>query len=110
MRFLLLAICLMLAACSPAGGLRPTLLTSPTSYLASFPLEKITETELINKIGPPDDIIEIGGTRALVYRMGRDFGVRSYTYLISDGVVVDVLYNDGGSYNGSSATAYQNNN
>lgn len=97
----------MLSACAAAGGLKPTIFTAPPSYLASFPLGTVTEAEMIAKIGPPDKTIEVAGKKAFVYQLGKGYGIRTFTYTFDGGVVVDVLYNDSGPYNGSTAKAAQ---
>lgn len=102
--FLLIAT---LFGCAAAGGLKPTIFTAPPSYLDTFPLGTVSETELISKVGPPDKTIEIGGRRALAYQLGEGYGIRTYTYIFEGDVVVDVLYNDSGPYNGITAKGRQ---
>ena len=102
--FLLLSI--ILCGCV-AGGLRPTIATYPAGYVERFPLNTVTEAELLAKIGPPNQKMKIDGKQAFVYRMGEDYGVRSYTYIFENGVVSDVIYNDNGPMNGISASQKQ---
>lgn len=97
----------MFVACAPAGGIRPTMFSIPPSYLSNFPLDTVSPDEMILKSGPPDNVIKINGNDALVYRFGELDGVRSYTFISSNGFVSDVIYNDNGSYNGSTAKQYQ---
>ena len=104
---LFVIVALILSACAGAGGLKPSIATSPPGYLESFPLGSMTETEMISKSGPPDRTIDIGGKKAFVYQLGEGLGVRTYTYIFEDGVIVDVLYNDNGPYNGSTAKKAQ---
>ena len=105
MRYLI-ATALWLTACA-AGGLKPTLTTSPPSYLRSFPLASLTEFDLVAQAGPPNSTLEIAGKKAFVYRLGEDFGARTFTYTFDNGVVTDVIYNDNGPYNGSRASGMQ---
>ena len=58
MRKSIFILVLALSACAAAGGLKPTIFTAPPSYLDSFPLGTITESEMISKAGPPDKMIE----------------------------------------------------
>ena len=107
MRNVVIICALLLSACAAAGGLKPTIFTAPHGYLASFPLGTVTETEMIAKVGPPDKTIEVAGKKAFVYQLGEGYGIRTFTYTFDGGVVVDVLYNDSGPYNGSTAKAAQ---
>jgi len=104
---LLVIVTLILSGCAGAGGLKPSIATSPPGYLESFPLGSVTETEMISKSGPPDRTIDIGGKKAFVYQMGEGLGVRTYTYIFERDVIADVLYNDNGPYNGSTAKKAQ---
>ena len=107
MRRLVIAATLLFSACA-AGGLKPSIMTSPPGYLQSFPLGSVTETEMISKAGPPDRTIDIDGKKAFVYQFGELLGVRTFTYMFERGVIADVLYNDNGPYNGSTAKKAQN--
>jgi hypothetical protein len=107
MRIVYLVLVAALSACAAAGGLKPTIFTAPPSYLDSFPLGTVNESEMISKVGPPDKTIEIGGKKAFVYQLGEGYGVRTFTYTFDGGVVVDVLYNDSGPYNGITAKSRQ---
>ena len=103
----LLATAILSACAVGGGGLKPTIMTSPTNYLDTFPVGKVTEAEIVAQVGPPDRTTEIGGKKALVYELGEGYGKRTYSYIIDKGMVVDVLYNDQGPYNSSTATARQ---
>jgi hypothetical protein len=107
MRKSIFILVLALSACAAAGGLKPTIFTAPPSYLDSFPLGTITESEMISKVGPPDKTIEFGGKKAFVYQLGEGYGIRTFTYSFDGGVVTDVLYNDSGPYNGITAKSRQ---
>lgn len=89
--------------------LKPTVFTVPTSYIDSFPLGTVSEAAVIEKFGPPSREIEIDGKKAFAYELGEknSFLHRTFTYTFVDGVVVDVLYNDSGPYNGISAQKRQ---
>ena len=97
---------LLLAGCVVAGGIRPNITTDPIYYLKNFKLG-ISEDELIRLGGLPDGETTLSGTRAVYYRMGNYVGVKTYTYLIENGRVSDVIYNDNGPYNGTSARKAQ---
>lgn len=107
-RFTVIVALIILSACAGAGGLKPSIATSPPGYLQSFPLGSVTETEMISKSGPPDRTIDFGGKKAFVYQLGEGLGVRTFTYIFEHGVIADVLYNDNGPYNGSTAKKAQN--
>ncbi len=103
-RFIII-ITIFLYGC--VGGLKPSILTMPPSYLSSFPLNTITEEEMMFKSGPPDKNIKIGDKKAMVYQMGEHLGKRTYTYILDNDLIIDVLYNDDGPYNGSTARKIQ---
>jgi hypothetical protein len=103
----LLLLIAALSACAAAGGLKPTIYTAPPSYLDTFPLGTVSETEMVSKVGPPDRTTEIGGKKAFVYELGEGYGKRTFTYTFDRNVVIDVLYNDSGPYNGITAKSRQ---
>ena len=96
------------ASVGPNGGGKPTIMTNPPSYLQSFPLNSMTQDQLIQDLGVPDKSIEIGDQLYLSYELGEGWGEREYIYVLEDDVVIDVRYNDQGPYNGSSARKIQN--
>ena len=107
MRALVLCVlALSLAACV-AGGLKPSVWTYPPGYLEGFPLDSVTEAQLFRDVGPPDQEITMTGMRGYVYRLGQHTQARSYTYLMRDGVVYDVVYHENGPYNGRTAREAQ---
>lgn len=106
MRYTLFSIAIALL-CSCAGGIQPTVFTAPPSYLASFPLDTMTEDQLVTQIGPPSSVYEKGGNRLLAYTMGEAAGVRTYTYKVTNDIITDVTYHDSGYYSGSSARKVQ---
>lgn len=90
-----------------ADDLKVSIWTMPPDYLKAFPLDTISETEMISKAGPPTSIITIGGKQVFVYKVGQNFGERTFTYFFENGVITDVLYNDNGPYNGMTARKLQ---
>ncbi|WP_155903242.1 hypothetical protein [Marinobacter gelidimuriae] len=111
-RFLgLIIVVIILSGCAsvgPNGSGKPTIMTNPPSYLQSFPLNSITQDQLIQDLGVPDKSIEIGDQLYLSYQLGEGWGEREYIYALEDNLVTDVRYNDQGPYNGSSARQIQN--
>lgn len=109
MRILLLALLVALSACATTSRLKPTVFTVPTSYIDSFPLEKVSEAELLAKVGLPSETIEIDGKKAFVYEFGNKNSLlnRTFTYTFDGDVVIDVIFNDSGPYNGLSARKRQ---
>ena len=108
MKFLKPIVCLLvlaLSGCTAAGGLRPSSFTYPSGYLKSFPLGTVTAEEMLQKVGPPDNTIEVSGKKAFVYQIGS--GRRTYTYVFDGGTVSDVIYNENGILNGSTAKLEQ---
>lgn len=97
------------ASVSKEGISKPTIYTSPTSYLENFPLGSITEENLINHLGLPDKSTQLNGKSYYSYEVGSGYGERQYIYEVSGGIVTNVRYNDQGMYNGSSAKKIQNN-
>lgn len=106
-RVMLVLMMLALAGCTPAGGIRPSAYTYPTGYLQTFPLGAVTAEEMLQKVGPPDNTVEIAGRKAFVYQIGS--GRRTYTYVFDGGTVSDVIYNENGILNGTTAKAEQQN-
>ena len=95
------------ASIGPNGSGKPTVMTNPPSYLQSFPLNSVTQDQLIQDLGLPDKSIEIGDQLYLSYELGEGWGAREYIYVLENNVVTDVRYNDQGPYNGSSAKKMQ---
>lgn len=103
---IIVAIALLLTACTSVPGARPTSYNYPPSYLESYPLNKYTEEEAITKLGPPDQVVEVAGKRRLVYLL-RKGATLTYSYIIENGIVTDVIYNESGSLNGQTAKELQ---
>ena len=105
-----LAVLFVLAGCAatgPNGTPVPSVVTNPASYLEDFPLNSVTKDDLIEDVGMPDKSMESGGQTYLSYEIGEGWGEREYIYVIEDGVVTNIRYNDQGPYNGSSAKRLQ---
>ncbi|HAF43461.1 MAG TPA: hypothetical protein DCK83_00570 [Gallionellaceae bacterium] len=94
-----------LIACTAVPGSRPNRYNYPPSYLQAFPLN-ISEAEAIAKLGPPDQTINSSGKKMLVYRPNLKASM-SYSVIVENGNVVDVIYNESGSLNGITATEEQ---
>ena len=97
------------ASTSPDGYSKPTIFTSPISYLNDFPLNSVKKENLIIHLGLPDKSDEFEGKIYYSYEVGEDYGKREYIFEVTDDVITDVRYNDQGPYNGSSAKQIQNN-
>jgi hypothetical protein len=106
---LLLALFLALAATSAAAGntspngvFRPTLSTSPKSYLKHFPLNLATTDEVIQYVGTPDKSFSLSGSDYLTINIEPKggSGVIEYTFEIKDGTVVNVTYLNSGNFFG----------
>jgi hypothetical protein len=91
-----------------AADLKPGVMTNPLDYAAAFPLDKLTEIDMLEQVGPPDRVVELGGKKVLVYQFGQGFGLRTWSYIVEGGKVVEVSYSDKGSYDGTSARKAQN--
>lgn len=105
MIFLLTVGC---ASVSKDGISKPTIYTSPISYLENFPLNSISEEKLINHLGLPDKSTQLNDKSYYSYEVGKGYGERQYIYEVNNGIVTNVRYNDQGMYNGSSAKEIQN--
>jgi hypothetical protein len=107
MRLGVLMIMVLISVNAIAAGLKPSVMTMPPKYLSSFPLGTLSESDMLSKVGPPDRTLEIDGKKVFVYQLGQGYGLRTFTYTFDGGVVVDVLYNDSGPYNGMTAKQKQ---
>jgi hypothetical protein len=87
---------------SPNGVYRPTLATSARSYLKKFPLNKVAVNEIVQYVGTPDKSMNIAGSDYLTYNIEpkSGSGVIEYTYIVKDGVVVNVTYVNSGNFFG----------
>jgi hypothetical protein len=87
---------------SPNGIYRPTLSTSARSYLKKFPLNKVAVDEIVQYVGTPDKSMNIAGSDYLTYNIEpkNGSGVIEYTFIIKDGVVVNVTYLNSGNFFG----------
>jgi hypothetical protein len=87
---------------SPNGVYRPTLATRAKSYLKKFPLNKVAVDEIVQYVGTPDKSMNIAGQDYLTYNIEpkSGSGVIEYTYIVKDGVVVNVTYLNSGNFFG----------
>lgn len=103
---ILFAICSILPGCvnpsSPSGVYRPTLSTIPKSYVATFPVNRATEQEVIQYVGNPDKTTESNGTKYATINIAPagSNGVIEYTYEIQRGIVTKVTYLNSGNFFG----------
>jgi len=86
---------------------KPSLFTSPPSYLKSFPLNTVHTADLIGALGVPDKTATLGATTYASYVLGEGYGRREFVFIITNDVVVDVQYNSQGAYNGDTAKKEQ---
>lgn len=100
-----IALVLLLTACVAPAGNRPTSFNYPPSYLENFQLG-ISEQDAVMKLGAPDATYDVSGKHFMKYFASKG-GTRSYSLLIENGVVTDVVYNESGSLNGQTAKALQ---
>lgn len=100
---------------STNGVYRPTLSTPARSYLRSFPLNKVAADEVVQFVGTPDKTYSLAGKDYVTYDIepkgGK--GTIEYTFIIKDGVVIEVTYLNSGNFFGvtqrESASALQAN-
>lgn len=87
---------------SPNGAYRPSLSTNARSYLREFPLNKVPAEEVVQYVGAPDKTYNLAGKDYVTYDIepkgGK--GVIEYTFVIKDGVVVEVTYLNSGNFFG----------
>ena len=87
---------------SPNGVYRPTLSTFPRSYLKSFPLNKVPVDEIIQYVGTPNKSISVAGSDYLTFNIESksSTGIIEYTYVVKDGIVVNVTHLNSGNFFG----------
>ena len=87
---------------SPNGVYRPTLATRATSYLKKFPLNKVAVEEIIQYVGTPDKSLSVAGSDYLTFNIEpkSGSGVIEYTFVVKNGVVVNVTYLNSGNFFG----------
>ncbi len=87
---------------SPNGVYRPTLSTSARSYLKKFPLNKVAVDEILQYVGTPDKSLSAASSDYLTFNIEpkNGNGVIEYTFVIKDGVVVNVTYLNSGNFFG----------
>ena len=87
---------------SPNGVYRPTLSTSARSYLKKFPLNKVAVDEIVQYVGTPDKSFSVAGSDYLTFNIEpkTGSGIIEYTYIVKDGVVINVTYLNSGNFFG----------
>lgn len=69
--------------------------TNPRSYLSEFPLNQITQQDLLNQLGVPLRTISFGGAEYWSYPLVPvPDSTRTFTFEIRDGKVTDVQYHN----------------
>ena len=63
---------------------------NPIKWMETLPLNTITTDELIKGLGPPEDVIDLDGTKYLSYPWGTT--VTKIVFYLKDGVVIDARY------------------
>lgn len=106
MRHLIIIVTFMLTACA-SSALKPTATNDPPTYLENYPLIQTTEYDMITKVGGPTRYVDVDGHRAMVYVVGKDATRRVFTYVLDEGKIVDVIYNDNTLWNGMTAQTEQ---
>ena len=106
MRHLIIITVFLLTACA-SSALKPTATNYPPAYLENYPLGKTTEFDMITDVGGPTRYVDVDGHRAMVYVVGKDATRRVFTYVIDEGKIVDVIYNDNTELNGMTAKVEQ---
>lgn len=112
-KYVLLALLIALPTFAADFELR--FAVNPPRYLKQIPLGVITERQVLDQMGVPQSKIEIDGEVRWQYqRVDQDNSATfSYTYVLVDGLVIDVIYNATGcvfgkcAYNGDSARKAQ---
>ena len=107
---LLIGLALSGCAAQQSGGLgKPTIFSSPVSYVETVGLNIYTRQDVMRVLGNPHNVANIGGKEYWSYHLGEGYGDRTYTYIFKGPYFVDVRYNDNGPYNGITASNYQRN-
>ena len=107
-----IAICLILVlvgcASQSKGGLgKPSIFSSPVTYMETVGLGMYTRDDVMNVMGNPHTVSNLHGNEYWGYFLGQDYGERTYTYIFDGDLLVDVRYNDNGPYNGMTAKQRQ---
>ena len=100
---------LMGCASQSQGGLgKPSIFSSPVSYMETIGLGVYTREDVMRVLGNPHNVTDMGDKEYWGYFMGQDYGERTYTYIFQGDLLVNVRYNDNGPYNGLTARKSQN--
>jgi hypothetical protein len=95
-KYLTLAIALFVSAAALAAtDFRLRFPPNPPRYLKQIPLNEITQRDLLDQLGIPQSMIEIDNEVRWQYdQVNPENSMRlSFTYVLVDGVVTDVIYN-----------------
>ena len=81
---------------------RPTVANNPRSYLKKVPLDgSISADDVLSSIGVPDKTLERGGQEYMTYNISpQATGVIEYTFVFSEGALVEVTYLNSGNFFG----------
>lgn len=106
MKYIFLGFFMMIAA-GCATGIQFS--SGSPMGLQTFPFDTATKQAVLEANGPPQSTLLMpSGNEGWVYQFGEDFGRKTYTVEFTpEGKVVDVLYNDRGPYNGTTARKLQ---
>lgn len=100
---------LLLAFVTPVFALKPfSIWKSPKKYLRNFPLGT-DQAKIYETLGTPKRTMDFGNKKIWVYEYGKGYGLRTLSIEFKQKIVIDVLYNDKGPYNGMRATQLQKN-
>lgn len=101
----ILIIIFLLSGC--ASGIQ--LSSVNPSGLKTFPLDSATKADVLAANGPPVRMMTLpNNNEAWIYEYGEGFGLKTYTVEFEkDGRVIDILYNDRGPMNGTTARKLQ---
>lgn len=96
MRVLLTAFALLLGlGIANAADITFSGWTNPKTYLSEFPLNQVTQQELLKQLGVPARTVSFGGAEYWSYPLVPIAdSTRSFTFEIRDGKVTDVQYNN----------------
>lgn len=96
MRTLLITFVLLLGlGVASAADLTFSGWTNPKTYISEFPLNQVTQQELLSQLGVPLRTVSFGGAEYWSYPLVPIAdSTRSFTFEIRDGKVTDVQYHN----------------
>ena len=86
MRILVVALAI---ACMGASSIDPPAAMYTPRFIKSFPMDTVTEVELLQAWGPPTGEVVAGDVRMLTFDNASDGTTQSVMFTIKDGVVVN---------------------